>query len=117
MNNTSFIKEYFDSSLESMIISIKYTLLNKHIKTIFDEDQWVRPSELRKLSMSIFRLFVKEIADEYSRFLDTNHSRDFYRYITRMNTKQLVKKFRYNEINYFYAVEVANILVHRLPNK
>lgn len=117
MTDNSFIKDYYNKALISMLTSIKLYVSEIYIRNILDEDLQIRPSELCKLNMDVFRKIVKSIVKEYSYYLSKENGQKFYRYFTRMNNKQLAKKFHYNEINYYYAVEIANEIAHRLPNK
>ena len=108
LKNKSFAAAFINNNLPVIIKNIKVGIRYMYVENMFVNNEEISMEELSRLNKDEFRYQVKTAVMDL--VIDHNRCDEITRYITRMSTQRMMKKFNYNEVNKFYINEVIHYL-------
>lgn len=108
--NKSICNVFIVSNMAEIISAIKTGIKYMYVENMFANNEEISIQELCRLNDEEFRYQVKTAVADFV----MNHANakclELERYISRMSTKQMKKKFNFSELNNFYLDEVSKQL-------
>lgn len=110
MKNKSLANCFITFNMPEIIKAIKTGVKYMYVENMFVNNEEVSLFDLSRLNNDRFRYQVKTaIANLIMKYANAN-CLELERYISRMSTKEMKRKFNYSEINNFYLKEVSDYI-------